>query len=115
MNKTPQDIKDIIQECPKTFNAIKQYYLKKEKGIDAFITDNLVILSVSQSPYSVFQYFDTVDLIASLHYDHLSGGFIVNVNGKPIKKEEEWLGSNERNEALILAVIYLFEKQEKTL
>ena len=115
MKKTQQDIKDIIKECPKTFEAIKQYYLNKEKGMDAFVTDNLITLSISHSPYSTFKYFDTVDLITTLHYDYLTSKFNVCINGESIEDGEDWLGSLDREEALILAVIYLFEKHEKTL
>lgn len=115
MKKTPQDIKNIIDKCPNTFKAIKQYYLDKKSGMNAFITNNLVKLSVSESPHTVFNYFDTVDLIGTIHFNYLTGLFNVYINGESIEDGEGWLGSKYRDEALILAIIYLFEKQEKTL
>lgn len=115
MKKTKQDIKDIIDKCPNTFKAIKQYYLDKKTGMDAFITDNIIKLSISESPYTVFEYFDTIDLIATIHFNYLTGKFSVYINGESIENGEDWLDSLYREEALILAVIYLFEKQEKTL
>lgn len=115
MKKTTQDIKDIIDKCPNTFKAIKQYYLDRKSGMDAFITDNLIKLSISESPYTMFKYFDTVDLIGTIHFNHLTGLFNVYINGESIEDGEDWLGSLDRDEALILAVIYLFEKQEKIL
>lgn len=110
------NIKDIIDKCPNTFKEIKQYYLNKEPSMSAFITDNLVKLSITESPYTIFKYFDTVDLIATLHYDYLTSRFNVCINGEQLDDiDEDCLGSKDRDKALILAVIHLFEKQEKIL
>lgn len=116
MKKTQEDIKEYILKCPKTIKEIKAFYIKKSPEMEKFLTDQILHLTITKSPSAIFEVFDTLGMICTLEYFTSSKTFNVQLNGLLVTTSEgEKLQSSDREGALILAVIFLLEKREKTL
>jgi hypothetical protein len=110
---TTQELKKTIVASPKTMKEIKSYYEEKFPEMKTSLNDNLIVLSVTKSPHSILEFFDTVDLVCTFHYE--SRNFIMYLNGEILIDDLKVISNENRKEALISAVIFLFKKREKTL
>lgn len=119
MNK--ENLEKTLNECPKTLDAIKEFYIKLHPNIESYLTDAMLILNITNSPYAVTDYFDSVDMIGSLHYNYLPGRFEIFVNGKGISNDEEsessfpTMGNSDRRIAEFMLVNHLLNESEKIL
>lgn len=119
-------MKTTIKKCPKAFKKYKNYIITgmKEKypdmqNMNKMVEDDLIIASITASPYPCAAFFDTVGLIGT--YTQFGDKFVINVNNEVIKdktsggKEEKLLGSTDRHETEEILIKYLFTELEKTL
>lgn len=118
MNK--KDLKNILGEYPNTLKSIKEYYLKEEREMEKFLTDDVLKISISSAPSSILKYFDTLGLIGTLEYNRFNNKFDVFINGIEIMDEDSHglesslrLSSADRNEAECLLVKNLLDESEK--
>ena len=112
-------MKKTIKDCPKTYEAYKKWIIdglkKKYPEQEIFATDNLLELSITQTPISCIYYFDTIGMIGTLYYDDIENEFLIYVGGEVIDWHEDHQYSKDRKEAEKTLIKYLFIECEKTL
>lgn len=107
---------DIIYTYPKTIAKLKAYYLKKNPELERFMSDDILRMTIKESPYSILEYFDTLGRRGTLSYDYDSNCFRATIEGDLMEDENgDYLESPIRNEAITLLVMHLFKTTEKTL
>ena len=112
-------MKQTIKECPKTYEAYKNWLIeglkKKYPEQEMFATDNLIELSLTESPMSCIYYFDTINMVGALHYIPIDNEFLICVNGETINVHEDHTYHKDRRKAEKMLIKYLFIETEKTL
>ena len=113
MNKA--DVKATLEDSPITLKGIKNFYLREDPSMKDFLTDGILIISISSSPSSILKYFDTIDLIGALHYEPHTKTFEPYLNGSNIVLQDETVCSENRIEAEYLLINHLLNESEKRL
>lgn len=122
METINKDLEILIKDCPKTLKQIKKYYLKEDPKLKAFLTEDIIIISITNTPYSILDFFDNRGLIGTLSYNYDNDSFIPCIDGNFLTKNSEIFNGDNgdcfkgtRKEALVFLVSFLFKTNEKTL
>lgn len=115
MKKTPKSLETIVLECPKTIEAFKKSLIEKNPEYKEFVKDEIIRLSITKTPYSILDWFDTLGHVGTLTYDPDMSVFQATYNGDTLMGDEDILESPDRVEALTYLVSYILTEHEKTL
>lgn len=104
------------EKFPKTFEAIRQYYLKDNPEMEKFLTDDIITINIEKSPYSLTHFFDNHGIHGCTPYDNSENEFHLEVNSeKPEGVDKEHIYTKDRKEAEKNLIFILFGILEKTL